>query len=254
MYQKYSVSFSDTVDFGHQILSDAGALYWVPTGNYGQQNLVASALYYANTTNQNTGIFITNDPSAQNGDARGYFITQPIPASEVKEFWDKLWIRIRKYKISTNEIVAKAKGTRYLQDGVFQSSLRDTITWTSTTTFTVDLNSNDESLQVGDEVEVRSGPNAGILAHITTISGAHGAVQTITIDETVLVGSGTSHAQFDRWKKLGTITSSDDIVKGLNIGLDTPFIMFKIELRGWATEVEVQELLVTSKPSINLEQ
>ena len=131
--------------------------------------------------------------------------------------------------------------------------IQATITWNSTTTFTVTLNSSADSLQVGDEVEVVNGGNSGYLAHITVISGAHGALQTITIDETVTTSSGTATARFDRWKKLGTISSTSVYEQFVNVGIDSSFIQFKVEMRGSAREMEIAELIVTSKPSIQIQ-
>lgn len=183
---------------------------------------------------------------------RGYFITQYIPSNDVKEFWDSLWVRLKQFKTSGNSFVIKARGVRPLV-AEFGLPLQKTITWTSTTTFTVTLASADDALAVGDEVEVVGGVNAGYIAHITTISGAHAALQTITVDETVKTGSSTALARFDRWKKIGTVTSMSIYEQGVNVGIDSSFIQFKVELRGVPVEVEVSDLIVTSKPSLNIQ-
>ena len=127
------------------------------------------------------------------------------------------------------------------------------VTWTSATTFTTTLGSLDDSIQVGDEVEVLSGVNAGLLAHVTIISGAHGALQTFTIDQTADLGSSTSAIRFDRWKKLKNFTIGDRYEEPVNIGIDSSFIQFKVELRGPAQDMNISDLIVTSKPSIKIE-
>ena len=103
-------------------------------------------------------------------------------------------------------------------------------------------------------MEVLNGVNAGYLAHITVISGAHAALQTITIDETVTTGSSTSLARFERWKKLGTISNTDVYEFPLNIGIKGSFFQLKCELRGPASEVEISDFIVNSKPDIYIEK
>src|SRR3990172_8746820 len=117
-----------------------------------------------------------------------------------------------------------------------------TITWTAASTFTVTLNASADALQVGDEVEGLTGANAGLLAHITATSGAHGALQTVTIDESVTTTTGDSVGTFQRWKKLGTITSTSVYEQFMNTGIDSSFIQFKVELRGPNRELEIAEL------------
>lgn len=85
-----------------------------------------------------------------------------------------------------------------------------------------------------------------MLAHITDISGAHLAVQTITIDETVTSTSLTSKARFDRWKKLGVIDDTTKYVVPLKIGISSAFIQLKIELRGPAKDFDIKALTVSS--------
>ena len=152
---------------------------------------------------------------------------------------------MRRFRRTGSQFIIKAKGTRslYLAN---RRPLDATITWTSTTTFTLTLAATDDSLAVGDEVEVLNGSNAGILAHITTISGAHAALQTITIDETVTTGSSTSVARFDRWKKLGTISNVEKYEDVLNIGIKSSFIQFKVELRGLASEMELSTMILNN--------
>lgn len=257
LYNKYSLGqYGDSLDYGHENIGTAGGLLWVPsveelTGNTGiARNLLAGGTITAPGTQG--GIWLQEEITRQSYQ-RGYFITQYIPADEILEFWDTAWVVFKRFfSMSGDSIVVKAKGTRSLttQGG---SSLSATITWTSTTTFTVTIASANDALQVGDEVEVTNGVNAGVLAHITTISGAHGAVQTITIDETVTTGSSTSVAIFDRWKKIGTITATDRYHQKLNVGIDSSYIQFKVEMRGIPRELEIQELVVTSKPSLILQ-
>jgi len=74
------------------------------------------------------------------------------------------------------------------------------------------------------------------------------------VDEAVNSGSGTSIAVFERWKKLGSIDANSDKQQGkLNIGIDSSFMQFKVELRGRAINMSFADMLIISKPSTNLE-
>lgn len=254
LYSKYTLGLyanSSSSDYGSQDINATGALFWV-SSDILARNLLASSQYNTGSVTYDLcGIYL-NEVIRNTAPQRGYFITQYLHANNVSEFWDSIWIRCSKFFSSGDKIIIKARGTRSLTESDGEP-LQPVITWTSTTTFTLTLSSLDDALVVGDEVEVIGGINSGYLAHITTISGSHGALQTITIDETTAVSSGTANARFERWKKLGEITSLDKDYKKINIGIDSSFIQFKIELRGVPHEVEIKDLVITSKPSTNLE-
>ena len=252
LYHKHSLGrWGDSTDYGAQLVSGLGGLYWVPN-NVSTRSLLAGGRILTDATTSTNGVWLLEDRTTTTP-TRGYFVTQYIQAEDVKESWDIIWARFKRFMSSTNSIIIKARGTRdlSLSNG---NILTATITWTSGTTFTVTLAAADDSLQVGDEVEVYGGGNSGYLAHITTISGAHAALQTITNDETVPTTSGTSIARFDRWKKIGTITDANVYEKFLNIGIDSSFIQFKVEMRGPAHEMELAGLVAVSKQSIQLEK
>lgn len=253
LYNKYSLGrWGDSVDYGHQELNAIGGLYYVPSG-VSTRNLLAGAVINTTATGGGqTGIWLL-EASTSTTATRGYFITQYVPADDVREFWDTLWLRFRRFLSTGNRIVVKARGVRslYLANRL---PLSATVTWTTTTTFTLTLATADDSLAIGDEVEVLDGVNAGYLAHITTITGAHAALQTITIDETVTTGSSTSTARFDRWKKLGTISSTTVYEHALLIGISSSFIQFKCEMRGPASEMELQDLIVNYESDIHVKK
>ena len=178
---------------------------------------------------------------------RGHFITQYVPANEIQDFWDTIWLKLSAFKSSDDRIIVKARGTKSLTD-TDRLPLQKTITWTAGTTFTVTITgANSDAVAVGDEIEVIAGRNAGTLAHITVISGAHGALQTITIDETVTGTSGGSLCRFDRWKKLGVINDTSKYTVPLNIGITSSFVQFKVELRGPATDFDIKSLIINKE-------
>jgi len=248
-YTKYALGQWGDTDFGNQDVSEVGAIY--PVNNATRDLLFGGQIYrvYAGTINSAIWSLASDANTTAN---RGYFVTQYIPTNEIKEFWDVIWIKFKRFITDTNRIIVKARGSRPMVDAD-GDPIDATITWASTTTFTVTLASADDALAVGDEVEILAGDNAGILAHITVITGAHGALQTITIDETVVSSTAAARARFDRWKKLGTISSTSVYEQMMNIGIDSSFIQFKVEMRGPIRQLEISELIVSSKPSIKIQ-
>lgn len=243
LYNKYSLGrWGDSVDYGHQSLNAVGSLYWIPTSVSARNLLAGGRIQITAAGGEQTGLWLL-EAETSTTTTRGHFITQFIQADEIRNFWDSLWLRFRRFLSSGNRLIVKARGVRslYLAN---RRPLSATITWTTTTTFTLTLVAADDSLTIGDEVEVLNGVNAGYLAHITVISGAHAALQTITIDETVTTGSSTSLARFERWKKLGTISSTTVYEHSLPIGITSSFVQFKVELRGPASEMELNDIIV----------
>ena len=249
LYNKYLLGrWGDSTDYGHKQIATAGALYYVPSTISSRNILAGATINISASAGAQTGIWL-QEAETSTTLTRGYFITQFIPASEVRDQWNSLWVLFKRFMTSGSQIILKARGVRslYLAN---RRPLTGTITWTSTTTFTLTLASGDDAFVVGVEVEILNGVNAGYLAHITTISGAHSALQTITIDETITTGSSTSIAYFDRWKKLGVISNNTKYEDNLNVGIQGSFLQLKCELRGLANEMELSEIIVNNKLNV----
>lgn len=255
LYSKYTpgkwgeVALGDTsIDFGAQIINRPGAIATV-NASVSSQDFIASGIYEKDNSSVFRAIFapqVNTDIVA----TQGYFITQYYPSDNIKDAWDSLWLRFKQFSTAANRIVVKARGVKPLVTANKLTPLQKVITWTSTTTFTVTLAGGDDSLAVGDEVEVLSGANAGVLAHITTISGAHAALQTITIDETVVSATTTGTARFERWKKVGVISSTTKYEDNVNIGINSSFIQLKVQMRGPASEMAISDLILNSRENI----
>jgi hypothetical protein len=248
LYQKHSLGvWGDSVDYGQQNISQPGAIQWI-SNNASNRNLLAGGVVLSTATAGAGGIWLLEAPTSTTV-TRGYFTTQYIPTDEVREAWDSLWVKFKRFINTGNRIIVKARTTRPLvvANG---NPLEATITWASATTFTVTLAASDDALAAGDEVEVLAGPNAGCLVHITDISGAHAALQTVTIDETLTASTSTAIARFERWKKLGVISSASAYEFPLNIGMKGSFVQLKVEMRGPYRELEVSGMIVNSNPDV----
>ena len=256
LYNKYSLGqYGDSDDFGQQSVQTPGALYMIPsdTSSNNRGLLAGGKIIKRQASTLENHIWMLESPGSTTA-TRGFFITQFIPADGVRDFWEALWVRFRRFVTSGNSIIVKAKGVRSLQDSSGEP-LQVTITWASGTTFTFTSISGDDEILAGDEVDVFNGDNAGILVHILSISGAHGGAQTVTLDEAIPNSGSTniSLARIDRWKRVGTISSTTKYEDKVNVGVAGSFIQFKVEMRGPYKEMEIESLIATSEPHTNIE-
>lgn len=247
LYTKHALGGWDSLGDGAQRVGDVGAIHALNPSQSTRGFLVGGS-YLSTATVSKHAIWTLEAPTSSTA-AKGYFITQFIPATEIRDFWDSMWLRFQRFATATNRIVVKAKGVTSLKNASYEP-LDKTITWTSTTTFNMNTSATDDEVAVGDEVEILGGDNAGTLAHITSISGVHGGAQDITIDETVNSSSATALARFDRWKKCGTITTASKYESSVNVGVRASFVQFKIELRGPFREMELENLSVNFTPDL----
>lgn len=250
LYRKSAIGrWGDSVDYGQGSLNSPGALYSVPSSVSSRNLLAGGTILTTATAGVQTGIWLQEAETSTTA-TKGYFVTQFIPANEIQDQYDSIWVIFKRFMTSGSQIILKARGTRslYLAN---RRPLSATITWTSGTTFTLTLAAGDDSLTVGDEVEIVNGVNAGWTAHITTISGAHAAVQTITIDETVTTTSSTSIARFERWKKLGVISNTSKYEDSLNVGVQSSFLQIKGEIRGLANEQELSQMVLNYNENLH---
>jgi hypothetical protein len=117
--------------------------------------------------------------------------------------------------------------------------------WTSSNTFTCSdalftSYITTKSIEVGNEVIIRTGQCAGLTAHITDITEG-----TITIDEEVEVESGTFIFSVENWKKINFTEFKNTKFSNIaSIGdKKAEWIQFKIEIR---QDYELEEIQVNT--------
>ena len=230
-------------DYGEDCLAaaGAGAIALIPNS---PSVLIASAQLSSDST---YNIYCLSADTINTN--RGYVITTVIPSNEIDDTWETLWLKFRKFYKNTNSIVAKYRTTDGYCD-IYSNPLVALIHWIGATSFSGIL---PIGVKVGDEVEILTGNNASCSFHILTLSATPdgGSTITVTIDETApKVSSGYSYAKFDNWVKIGSVTSSTIFSQKLSIAsagslATSPFIQFKIELRG--VRQELHEIKIISK-------
>ncbi|MBX4188173.1 MAG: hypothetical protein KW793_03500, partial [Candidatus Doudnabacteria bacterium] len=148
----------------------------------------------------------------------------------------KMYAFHKKFTSSSNKIVLKYRTSE-------QDSSEETITWTSTTTFTYSASS--VSYAIGDEVEITQGVGGGLCAHITDIHFTGSTTVQVTIDETFTNATGTGKARFQKWiKLLPTQTSTTAQNLETAIGKQSTWIQFKVfMIFKVADELEFLELV-----------
>jgi hypothetical protein len=174
---------------------------------------------------------------------RGYFITATIAAADLRAFWQRLKVKLKKLEVSGEAVVvkyrvAKKAGYPYVTRA----------TWVDGDTFDEVAGGDwDTSLiEVGDEIEVMKGSGMGGIAHISAISLGGGAsgVDRIELDESISsIVSGTFRLMFNNFKKINSFTSTAEEQKIFTIAKRSDWIQFKIELRGTETSPEIDELI-----------
>jgi hypothetical protein len=185
------------------------------------------------------------------GRNRGYFLTPKIPSANVLDTWQRIVNKFAQLQLGSQEIILKYRSTERFgtpNQPVFSGSL----TFTSSTTFTVDTTIKDfKSAEVGDEVEFITGAASGYLAHITAIDKTT-STYIVTIDETLPVTNGDkTDCIANNWTKGPIITdTSKNNGRGFDessITANAKWVQFKVELRG--AGVILEDMTVINAPN-----
>ncbi|MGV8130920.1 MAG: hypothetical protein ACP5N7_02345 [Candidatus Pacearchaeota archaeon] len=245
--------FHDDDDFGAVANINVGAV-----GLISDYDTNDSVIYRSmNGSRVLFGAYISNDTLSSavytlqtltEGENRGNVVTQRVHSSQLKDLWEKLYIKFDDVYEGNDKIIVKYRTSNKYGFPIF--TFPATVTWTNSISFTT---SHDLSaVSVGDEVEILSGSGAGYLAHITNIQEGDSA-WIVTLDETISVSANDkSYISIQNWKKAG-IGTSETIDKILNAvcGKNSKWVQLKIELRGVSqpTLEEIQIINSTYKPS-----
>jgi hypothetical protein len=168
---------------------------FTPVANYCMSGVSLGALFVDSNTRIHTG-YTTTLPSKKNlalirnlAPAKSFFISEPVGQTTSKKIAKAIRINLG---LNTRETTAAATFGFTLAIKVYdykrqlwQKATQKT-TGSSLTQITVDGTiSGQNEAQVGDEVQILSGGNAGTTAHITAISGQQSATEVWTIDTTL---------------------------------------------------------------------
>jgi hypothetical protein len=176
----------------------------------------------------------------------GYFVTPKMFSENVKDIFQKLYLKFRPLKVD-DSIIIKYRSTYKDMPNYVDRAGGLYGTWTDTDTFTTTRDMS--AVSVGDEIEIIAGTGAGITAHIASIS-LNAGTYTVNLDETFPFAVASDQFYFiaDNWTKLKTITSSyENNLDGfaeITLGdKKTTWIQFKVELRGHDVTIEELQLI-----------
>ena len=223
-------------DYGQIRIKQVGALSEItipdsPTSTTNGSFLAGARVYTDATTEAG---FIFYDDTNDTQQKYGYMITPQIESSQLTDTWQKIYLKNKKLVSSSDRIYIKSRTEE-------DTGVEATITWTSTTTFTV-LNSAVDISQywtsgTGGEVEIIQGIGGGKCSHITNAVNNSGT-WTVTVDETYTgATTQTAKARFMKWNKLKTITNEESVNNQIQQFTEFPipeydqndtFIQFKI--------------------------
>lgn len=234
----------EVYDYGATLGGNFGAVSLIGTENAACTDIISgSTLNDFSTTNQYKYLCFT----VGGFENRGYFVTPKIKSSEIEDVIQNIYAKFR--PLDTNDkIILKAKYKDILDLPV--STPQGTVsgvnqcTWTSANSFytTANLGSAVTAFDDGEELEceIISGAGAGVLAKISDISHSSGTY-VVTLSENIDGASSGRYCDIiiDNWKVLDTITSTDTLgYKKIPVSENSPWVKFKIELRGSDTTIE----------------
>jgi hypothetical protein len=241
-------SGSAIVDYGAQKISATGAISMAKVSDSTTNGTILTGFsYYSDATTVKHGIFYDdNNDTLQKA---GSLIISRIPSENVTDIWQKIYAILgRKFLSATDKIVLKARTEE-------DEPTEATITYTSTTTFTVAASAFTTAPVEGDEVEILQGVGAGRCAHITAVTGT--TTLTITVDETITgATTQTTKARFQTWKKLGSYNAQTDDFFKLPVDQSqlgaSPWFQIKAWIL-WTGKNKLSHLIVSNKVNEKIE-
>ena len=264
LYHKYSISSqldNATIrDYAQVELAEIGSL-WPLKGDdkidetYQQANFVVGFSYkYDNSTTRHaigTDWNRNKDSAGDSFNQMGIIITPEYYASQVKEVWQNLYVRLNSFDITQDTLKIKYRTQ-------ISPSTELKITWVNDTSFTcttivddpeaVSLATLKSRFEAGTEYEFEGlqGDGGGCIAQVTNITES-GGTYTFTIDTAIPVnGTNTAKCRIAQWNYAGALTLDTDIEKFL-INKKSSKIQFKIVLFGKPTRVGIEEIISVSE-------
>lgn len=232
-----SLYTSTVTDYGQNRLARVGGMLYAKTLTGDGITLLGAQLYSdASATKE---VIETDDIPDDTVQKYGYIVTPKIYASENKDNWNNILIRLKRLR-NTGDMVS----VKYRTDEADPTEA--TITWTSNSVITT---TTDVSAYVaGDEIEVIQGKGSGKTAHIQTIENQSGTY-VIQLDDTFTgATSGTAKARFQKWTKLASF--DDQVLQTLAqmIPATSEWLQLKICLQVTG-KAELDDITLLNEPN-----
>jgi hypothetical protein len=248
LYHKHSLVFDKTTlnSLGAIEVDELGALFEEEEMFMGASLIDGDESKIEGVYSSTQGEGVTADD-----DQRTQIVTTKLTSQHINNIWQD--ISLKYDPISGGEFVVKQKKeASTITEGSGATAFNGE--WTASDTFTCSdaefvTEITAENIAVGDEIIIRKGQGAGLLAHITDISGT--TTKTITIDEGLtIISSGKFTFSVEKWEKL--IFNSKDTKFSHKASLKDDKLEFKqlkIDIREHALE-EIQIQSITDETLI----
>jgi hypothetical protein len=232
LYHKYSLSLTNhdatsVKDYGQSKISSAGALVFFKSASTDADDngslLASSQLFYSGSSTENH-IFIDD----LNNTIRkcGHLITPKIFSTNLKDIWQKIFLRIKQFTTSGDQIIIKYRTSEATPTEIIIT------TWSGSNSVKTSTSISDYA--AGDEIEFLQGEGAGRSFKILSIADLGSGVSEIFLDGSFVGLSGAAgRARLQHWKQIGVAFTStvDSLIEKpiLEAGSST-WIQFKIEI------------------------
>lgn len=242
-YSYNTVGSTTVTDHGQNRVSAVGALSEMnlySTSATGKPTLIAGATYYTDASSTSSGIFV--DDPLNTVQKYGYIVSAWIQSQNLKDNWQKIAAKYRKFLDATDKIIFKYRT-------IETTATEISITWASTTTFSTATN---VSAMIGNEVEVIQGTGSGKCSHIVSVSGA--GPYTVTVDEVYTgVTTGTAKARVQTWIKTAVVNDqmTESFIKAIVNMPSSERIQLKVCMQ-FTGDNELHEVVLINAPHTQL--
>lgn len=214
---RYALKYSDTQKGFHRLQKSAPILVL--------NNQYSRILTAGRCVSTRSDVFAENPDQIP----FGYFITPEIDAGSITEAWAHLCIKTEKFtendSIEVKYRTEKRVGYPAYASGTFADA--------STFNTTADLS----AVQIGDEIELIDGDNAGQVAHVLEITSS-ATTYSIKLDRDISTTGVTCYARFQNWK-LATVENNGQTIKVGTADVST-WVQFKVCMTG---NIEIRGVL-----------
>jgi hypothetical protein len=208
LYHKHSIVFDKDVfnSLGAIEVNELGAIYQ-------EDDMFLGAILEDGNQDKISGIYssIKSEDVSVEEDQRLSLITGKFISPEINNLWQDVVIKYDPDGKSGDISLKYRSEPARITEGSNASAFNGE--WISHNEFTCSdddfvVGVDDDGIRVGDEIIVRKGQGAGLIAHITAITGT--TTKTVTIDSGLsMISSGKFTFSIEAWKKITTNFRSD---------------------------------------------
>ena len=242
LYHKHSLVFDKESlnSLGAIEVSELGALY--------KEDELYLGASVSDGENDVLGVYSTTQAEdvSVDDEQRLQFTTSKLISPEINNVWQDVAIKYDPEGQSGDIVIKYRKEPAKITEGPGATAFNGE--WATAGEFTCSdaefvTNVTAEDIEVGDEVIIRKGTGAGLIAHIGAITGT--TTKTVTLDDSLTTPSGKFTFSVEKWKKVNTSFRDDRFSH--KASLKDNFLE-DIQLKVVAKNYVLEEIQVLSEP------